>query len=447
MARSPEPEPSKPLRLPALLQRAAEPLFVLSRQRRLLFVNEAWQKLTGISLREARGLLCKRYRTVEAGSRETLLHALHPPAEVLAGRPSQCRRQVLVAGGQIASWEISFFPLPGPDGLLGILGRITPGPVESVVTPLPARFASLRDRLGQWHQLDHLDGETPALHRAYQQAQLAANTLAPVLLLGEPGTGKQWTARALHQRSTVGSRAFVALDCQRLPALVIEALLFGSGGLVHRPGVGTLYLREPQFLPRELQARLIEVAAVLPGEGEGRRPGPRLLAGCAADPAIEVGQGRLLEELHCALGVLTVSLPPLRLRRAEFPILVRRLLARLADRSQAPTELTADAWEVLRAWPWPGNLRELDAVLHSACRRAKGEKIEVEELPWYLRGAPPPPPRSLPLRTLLQEVERRLITLALQASEHNKTKAARLLGVWRALLVRRIKELGIEEKD
>jgi DNA-binding NtrC family response regulator len=446
MARTSEPEPDPPLRLPALLQRTAEPLFLLSPQRRLLFVNAAWQELTGIPLSQARGLVCKPYRAAEPGSREALLHTLSPPAEALAGQVAQCRRLVPVAGGGVRSWELAYFPLPGPKGLLGILGRITPGPAEAAAAPLPARLASLRDRQVQWHQLDQLGQDTPALRRAREQAQLAADTLAPALLLGGPGVGKQWTARAIHQRNAAGARAFVALDCERLPAAVVEKLLFGESGLVHRPGVGTLYLRAPHLLPREVQARLAEWATLLPGEGEGRRPGPRLLAGCATDPAVEVRQGQFLEELHCALSVVTVSVPPLRERRGEFPILVRRLLTRIAG-AEGPTGLTPDAWEVLRAWPWPGNLRELDTVLRAACRRAKGKQIEVEELPWYLRGSPPPPARSLPLRTILQEVERRLIKLALSACGQNKTKAARLLGVWRALLVRRIKELGIEDKS
>jgi DNA-binding NtrC family response regulator len=296
-------------------------------------------------------------------------------------------------------------------------------------------------------------GGQPAQRRLREQVRLAARTRAPVLLLGEPGTGKRWTARAIHEQGPDAGRAFVALDCARLPAAVVEAALFGGGGLAHAAGVGTLYLAEPQGLPRELQARLADWAAAPPGGGEGDRPGPRLLAGCAADPQAEVRRGRLLEELACALGVLTVAMPPLRERRAEFAGLVGRLLSRAAD--GRPAGLTAEAWEVLRAWPWPGNLRELYAVLQGACGRARAGQVGAEDLPWYLRSAPPPPPRTLPLKTILREVERRLIRIALRATRErkkggpprqNKTRAARLLGIWRALLVRRIEDLGIEDE-
>jgi DNA-binding NtrC family response regulator len=432
----------------ALFQRAAEPLFLLSRRRRILFTNTAWQQLTGIAGPEARTLVCKRYRAAEPGSREALLHALSPPAEVLAGAPARCRRVLARPGGGEWAWEVAFFPFRAADTLLGILGRIVPEPAAAgaLGAPLPARLLALRDRLAHWHQLDRLGGEQPLLRRVREQMRLAAETLAPVLLVGEAGVGKQWAARAIHQQGRLAGRAFVALDCRRLPALVLSAVLFDSHGLAHRPGVGTLYLREPQCLPRELQARLAELAGIPSGPGEGQRPGPRLLAGCSVDPRAEVGRGRLLEDLYCALGVVTVALPPLRERQADFVPLAQGLLARAAGEGpRRPTSLTAEAWEVLRAWSWPGNLRELYTVLQGACTRAKAEQIEVEDLPWYMRCAPPPPPRSLPLQATLQEVERRLIRLALKATRQNKTKAAKLLAVWRALLVRRIKALGIEE--
>jgi transcriptional regulator of acetoin/glycerol metabolism len=445
---SAEPGRVENFRWQALFRRAAEPLFLLNRRQRILFANAAWLELTGIPLAEARTLFCKKQRAAEPGSREAILQALSPPLEALQGRATQARRLVPQPGGSALAWEVAFFPLRGPDGLLGILGRIAPGPVEQAAAPvpLPGRLLSLRERLEQWHRLEDLGEQSPALRRAGKQMCLAAVTTAPVLLVGEVGTGKQWAARAMHQRGPLANRAFVTLDCEHLPAAVLEAVLFDSGGLVHRAGIGTLYLREPQCLPRELQARLAELAGMMPGSGDGQRPGPRLMAGCTPDPTAAVHQGRLLEELHCALGVLTIALPPLRARPADFGGIVRRLLARAAADSTGPPALTAEAWEVLRAWSWPGNLGELYSVLRGACARAGGPCLQAEDLPWYVRAAPPPPARSLPLKSLLQEVERRLIRLALKASGHNRTRAAKLLSIWRPLLVRRIRTLGIEEE-
>jgi transcriptional regulator with PAS, ATPase and Fis domain len=449
-----QPAADDTFRWQTVFQRAAEPLFLLNRRRRILFANPAWQELTGIPLREARALFCKKYRSWEPGSREAILYALSPPGDALSGRPIACRRLVSHAGGGTRVWEIAFFPLVDKDGLLAILGRVRVEEVEPAgeAVVLPARLLGLRDRLANWHRLEDLGEQTPALRRAAEQMRLAAQTLTPALLTGEAGTGKQWAARAIHLRSPVGSGAFVAVDCQRLPAAMLTPLLFAGEGLARPVRVGTLYLREPQHLPREVQARLVELVGVLPGSGEGIRLGPRLLAGLSADLLTEVRQGRLLEELHCALSVLTISLPPLRERQADFGDLVRRMLARAAEGRPALPVLTGDTWEVLRAWGWPGNLRELLAVLQSACGRTGGDRIEVEALPWYLRSAPPPPARALPLQTLLQEVERRLIQLALKVTRDpkkkrpNRSKAAQLLGIWRALLLRRIRALGIEEE-
>jgi PAS domain S-box-containing protein len=440
-------DPPPTYRWRALFQRAADPLFVLDRRRRLLYANPAWQQLTGIPLAEARGLVCKRYPAAEPGSREAVLLALNPPADALAGKVTWSRRAVLRPGGR-QTWEVAFLPLRGPEGLLCLLGRVTSAQeAPTTAAPLPPRLAALGERPARWHRLEYLGEGSPALCLATEQLRLASRTAAPVLLVGEPGVGKEWAARVIHQHSGLGARAFVALDCRRLPTAALAALLFDGHALAARAGAGALYLREPQCLPRELQARLAALAAAAPGTCEGQRAGPRLLAGCSADPREEVRLGHLLADLHAALGVLTVWLPPLRERGDELVPLARRLLERAGTGDRRPSGLTPEAWEVLRAWSWPGNVRELYAALQGAATRAGGDLLDVEDLPWYIRSAPPPPSRSLPLQTLLQEVERRLIRLALKASRNNRSKAAKLLEVWRPYLWRRMKALGLDEPE
>lgn len=428
-----------------ILEETTDPLFLLNRQRRLVQVNAAWQALTGISCTEARGLVCRYSRRAAPGSREALLQVLDPPPSVWSGQPGRCQRRVIRAGGLIQIWEIAFLPLCREGEVLGVLGRIQVAPAETRGTstlagPLAVRLAPLRDRLLSWHSLDHLDSALPAIRRVQEQVQLAAPLSLPVLLWGEPGTGKRWTARTLHHLSPRSASAFAILDCQHLPASLLEALLLEEAGLLARPGISGLYLHQPQYLPREIQARLADWLRAPP---ETSLPRCRLFLGCDTDPQQEVQQGRLLEDWYCRCSALTIWLPPLRQRLSELPLLVRRFLKRLTG--AAPGDLTAAAWDTLHSWSWPENLRELYTVLQSASQRAEGKEIDVVHLPWYLRAGSRPPATELPLRTLLQEAERRLICLALERSGYNKSKAARLLGVWRNWLIGRIRQLGIQQ--
>jgi DNA-binding NtrC family response regulator len=171
-----------------------------------------------------------------------------------------------------------------------------------------------------------------------------------------------------------------------------------------------------------------------------------------------VRAGRLLEELACALGTLVIEVPPLRARREDLPGLVERLLQRASSGSEVRvTGLAPDAWEVVRAYPWPGNLRELYGALRTAQGRAYGERIAATDLPAPVRRAVHleqtpggPSERKLPLDQLLEQAERRLIELALRRARGHKTRAAEILAIWRQRLTRRMEALGIadtEEKD
>ena len=272
--------------------------------------------------------------------------------------------------------------------------------------------------------------------------RLAAGVAAPVLIVGEPGAGKETVARLIHFRSPFRERPFAALDATRLPPAALAPVLFGAD-------VATVYVKEPGRLPREMQARLAELLA----EGSEDRPLPRILAGCATDPVAEVRAGRLLDDLHAALAPLTITVPPLRERGDELPRLVERLLERVnEDEVSTVRGLTPDAWEAVRAYSWPGNVRELLAALSVARAQAKENRVSAADLPASVRLAlridqtpGRPPDKPLPLETLLEEAERRLIRLALQRAGGNRARAADLLGLMRQRLQRRMEALGLDE--
>ncbi|MBL8792564.1 MAG: sigma 54-interacting transcriptional regulator [Planctomycetia bacterium] len=432
----------------AFFQRSRDPLFLLNRQRRLLFANRAWNELTGLDAAEYRGRVCRRTRHPEPGTWEAVAAALAPPPEVLAGQASKTRRAF---AGRAARgwWEVDFLPWRDEQGLLGILGKIAVvgGPAHAAGTTLPDKLHELRVRAAQHYRLDHLDSSMPAQQRVAEQVRLAAQTLAPVLVLGEAGTGKQHLARLIHHHGTHRERTFAAVDCPGLPPAALAGVLFGPGGLTRRGSVGTLYFRRPDTLPREVQAQLVDwLAEPIPAR-------PRVVAGLTADPAAAMRGGRLLDELHCALAVMTIALPPLRERQADLPLLTELLLDRArGDGARRVAGLSPECWEVVRGHTWPGNLRELAAVLAAAQAHATGDRLEPADLPAYVRRAvqldqlaAPEPARPLPLKQLLEQIERRLITLALKSSRGNKSEAAKMLTIWRPLLLRRMQALGIPD--
>jgi DNA-binding NtrC family response regulator len=454
---------------------------VLNRQCRLLFVNRAWEEWTGVSAAEARGLACTRRGAENAARGQIVARSLWPPAEALQGRPAHARRRVEgLAAGKLGWWDIEFFPLHGEDGLLCILGKLSGAPLAPVAGAVAfpealqalrshvarklskdeaaklwkvENLIALRERWAGRFRLDHLASELPAMQRVADQARLASRTRACVLFVGETGSGKAWLARAIHHGSDARERAFAGIDCARLPAAALAEALFGSASLARRPGMGTLYLREPSLLPQDLQLRLHDWLEQAMSEPEAA--GPRIIAGCRVDPFAEVRAGRLLEKLHAVLATLVIELPPLRARMADLPSLVDRMLERVNETGEKhPLGLTPAAWALLREYPWPGNLRELHAVLVDAHARTDAEQIDVANLPAYLRQTvqldqttAASPERPMPLDSLLEQAERRLIQVALQRARGNKSRAAELLAVWRPRLLRRMEALGLDQES
>jgi transcriptional regulator with PAS, ATPase and Fis domain len=451
---------AKNFRWQAFFQRCAEPLFVLDRRRRLLFVNHAWETLTGIAKEQAHLLVCRRSRSVSADDppEEILAHALTPPREVLHGATGYLRRQ-LPSPRPLADvsgwWEIEFFPLrqEGPQGGYLILGRIRPlPPVEPIgEARLFENLVPLRQRRINRFPLEAWASSLPAVRRLVEQARLASQATTPVLLIGEAGTGKQTLARTIHYLSPRRDGAFAMLDCRHLPPAALAGFLFQerSGG-DPAPSIDAIYLREPACLPRDVQLQLCQHLARSSVLGW-----PRVFAGCTMPLLQAVRSGQMLEELAYALGVLVLEVPPLRERLADLPALVERLLPRAcAGRDVCVTSLSADAWALFRGYSWPGNLRELYNILRAACARAQGEQLRAADLPAELRRAVQrdqmpsrPADKTLPLEQLLEEAERRLIQLALQRARGQKARAARLLGIPRPRLWRRILKLGIADPE
>jgi DNA-binding NtrC family response regulator len=204
--------------------------------------------------------------------------------------------------------------------------------------------------------------------------------------------------------------------------------------LVDSGHVGTVYLKNPAALPRDLQEKLADLFAE-------PHPGlPRLISGSHRATAEEAAKGTLISRFHTALALLELRVPPLRERLADLPRLAGHLLPNVA--------IDSAVFDVLRALPWAGNLRELADALAEAAVSAGGEQVKRDHLPLELRtrsGIDPPPPHQPPLNldAILAAVEKRVIALALNHARGKTAKAAEMLGIWQSRLVRRLKALDI----
>ncbi|WP_165248356.1 sigma 54-interacting transcriptional regulator [Paludisphaera soli] len=460
----PPPRPS-PLRPEQIWRSAREPLFWLDPDLRVAWVNPAFEELTGFPADAIVGVSCPAHGPSGDGDVVELAAGLAPPPEALAGRASWAPSLLVRPDGAGVRRVLAFLPFCDPQGeLLGVLGRVldadarpepSPAEAESEAHALRVRLMDARAALRARHGFDSLLGGGPAHRRLLEQLRVAAGSGRPTLFVGEPGVGKRHAARVVHQLGAGDGSTLRAFDCEALPAAILDRELFGPvdpEAPPSRPRLAaadgsSILVGDLAALPRDLQARL---AAALEGD-EGR---VRVLAVATGDPEAAVRSEILREDLYLALSVLVVHLSPLRDRRDDIPLLAQNFLERLNRRGgrQRPGFARA-AEDILAAYHWPGNLRELARVVEHAHGRGGPSLIVVEDLPADIRGhlgdaypAPKPaPPR--PLDETLVEVERRLIEDALARCRRNKSRAAEILGVSRPRLYRRLKELGFPDVE
>ncbi|CAA6603126.1 Response regulator with CheY-like receiver, AAA-type ATPase, and DNA-binding domains [Rhodospirillaceae bacterium LM-1] len=282
---------------------------------------------------------------------------------------------------------------------------------------------------------------TPALQRVLTTARQVAALDCPVLILGEQGTGRRALARTLHQLGAQADAPFQILRCSAHDNMALEAMLFGS----QAPQSGTLLLEEVEMLPAALQARLA-MALDLPGGDEAQALKPRLLVSTSADLDGAVKDGAFRQDLHLMLRVVTLTLPPLSQRTGDIPMLALHFLNKAcAENGKSLLRISDDALDLLAAYDYPGNVRELDTVIRGAVAVCDGATIEPRHLPPSVRHANREA-RSNRLQTL-EEREREYIMWVLEEVGGNQTLAAKVLGIDRASLWRKLKRYENEKGE
>ncbi len=322
-------------------------------------------------------------------------------------------------------------------------------------------------------------GTSTGISELYAILERVADTPTTVLITGESGTGKELVARALHEHSSRKDKPFIKVNCAAIPKELIESELFGyergafTGAVASKPGRfelangGTLFLDEIGEIPIEMQVKLLRALQESEFERVGGiktiRVDVRLVAATNRDLKKLISAGTFREDLFYRLNVVPIRLPALRERTSDIPLLADHFLKKFNERLRKKVEgVDADASEVLVAYPWPGNIRELENVIERAVLFCDETKLHAKDLPPDVRGIPvianvPLPEADLQaalagegglkehVKVAMSRLEKELVSRALQQTNSNVTHAARLLKISRKGLQLKMKELGLRE--
>ena len=331
---------------------------------------------------------------------------------------------------------------------------------------LVAENIELRRRLDEKYGFENILGGSAAMQRVFDSVRQIAPAKANVLILGESGTGKELIANAIHANSPRRDGPFIPVHCAAVVKTLFESELFGhergaftgavstKKGRIERADGGSLFLDEISEIELDVQVKLLRVLETWEFERDGGvRPikvDVRLIAATNRDLAAQVASGAFREDLYYRLNVVAITVPPLRDRRDDIPILVEAFIAEFAAANQKKiTGIAPDALDALSAYEWPGNVRELRNTLESLVVFAQAPQITLDMLPAQFKAAAEVPGQErpgsllLPPGTSLQEAERLLIEETLRKTESNVSQAATRLGISRRTLHRKINEFGI----
>jgi nitrogen regulation protein NR(I) len=324
-----------------------------------------------------------------------------------------------------------------------------------------------------------LVGQSPAMRQVYEVVGKVADSPSTVLVTGESGTGKELVAQALHRGSSRRDKPLIKVNCAAIPKDLVESELFGyekgafTGAVGSKPGRfeladgGTLFLDEIGEIPLEMQVKLLRALQESEFERVGGiktiRVDVRLITATNRDLKALIAAGRFREDLFYRLNVVPIALPPLRDRKEDVPLLVQHFIEKYDRRLGKKVErVDEEAMQLLMRYPWPGNIRELENLVERSVLFADGPVISAAQLPDSLREKAPGPPVPIaavgPLgaiaapsgasmkeivRQAQAELERELITRALEETGGNVTRAAKRLQISRKSLQIKMKELGL----
>ena len=387
------------------------------------------------------------------------IHALRPdlPCIIITGFGSSERSLEALEAG--AFW---YLEKPFEHERLDVIRRLVDQAIEH--GRLKRENRRLRDELQSKYKFDRIVGKSAPLVKMLSLVEKVANTESTVLITGESGTGKELVAQALHYNSRRSNGPLVTVNCGAIPEELLESELFGhvkgafTGAHQNHEGRfriadgGTIFLDEIGDMSPNLQVKLLRVLQERTFEPVGSSKtlsvDVRIVAATHQDLLELIEEKRFREDLYYRLNVVPIEVPPLRERQEDIPLLIHHFLDRLqADSDGRGKSISDTAMEALVAHGWPGNVRELENLVERMTVLCPEEEIGVEDLPATLAGLPVSstagallPANGLSLNGAVAELERSLISQALDRTQWNKNQAAQLLDLNRTTLIEKIKK-------
>jgi len=322
----------------------------------------------------------------------------------------------------------------------------------------------LREKIKSKQGFGGIIGRSPEMEKLYRMIAKVSRSSHPVLVQGESGTGKELVARAIHFTGPFRDQPFIPVDCGSLVPTLIESELFGyvrgafTGAVRAKEGLmsiaqgGTVFLDEIAELPVDLQSKLlraIQEKEIRPvGSTRSIPINVRILAATNRDLELAVQDGKFRKDLYFRLNVVTLKIPPLRERKQDIPLLVSHFLEKLARSSGVQREISDEAMKLMLAYDWPGNVRELENCLERACALSSGPVMHEADLPTSIQNAQlHSGAASLPTNRIITiaELEKQAILGTIDQLQGDKLMAAKLLGIGKTTLYRKLKEYASQD--
>ena len=426
--------------LERILDNLKEGIIAHDLKRRIFFFNQEAERITGYRREEVLGKDCHEALGGPFCGNQCSFCSPEPDLD----ERTEYSHNIISKDGDLKSIDMSIAKMYDENGnFFGVLASFRD------VTEL----LDLKIRKGEFTRFANIVGQDRKMLQLFSQIKEVAAYDIPVHIFGETGTGKELVAAAIHNLSSRSSGPFVPINCGALPEELIETELFGhikgafSGALRDKKGrfeladKGTIFLDEAAELSKRMQVKLLRFLQEKTFERVGGEKtisvDVRIISATNKDLRKEVSQKRFREDLFFRLNVIPINLPPIRERRSDIPLLIDHFLRQAAEKSGGRTlRFSGEAVPLMMNYRWPGNVRELENAIQYAMVKCNGDVIRLEDLPPEIQSsasscAKPGPEKKLTMPS---------VQAALKATDGNKAKAARQLGVGRATLYRFLKE-------